>query len=93
MSYVPTYKKSDWKAICDRCGFLFKASQLKETWDGLYVDQACWEPRHPMDFQKGIKDDPSVPWTRPEGADTETGSSGWESTKTSVPSGTFDGSL
>jgi len=57
------------------------------------VCKADWEPRHPSDFQKGIKDDPSVEWTRPEGTDSETDDSGWEDTKTDVPSGTFDGSL
>lgn len=93
MSYTPRYKQGEWKAICARCGFLFHSADLKETWDGLYVDKACWEPRHPMDFQKGIKDDPSVEWTRPESTDSETDSSGWADTKTDVPDGTFDGSL
>jgi len=46
-----------------------------------------------MDFQKGIKDDPSVPWTRPEGEDTETDTSGWADTKTDVPEGTNDNGL
>ena len=61
----------DWNAICDRCGFKFKASQLKEEWTGLQVCKECWEPRHPLDFERGIPDDPSVPWTRPDSdADT-----------------------
>ena len=29
--------RGDWNAICDRCGFKFKASELKKTWDNLYV--------------------------------------------------------
>ncbi len=93
MSYAPHYKKGEWKGICDICGFLFHSSDLKETWTGLYVDKACWEPRHPADFQKGIKDDPSVEWTRPEGVDQETDASGWEDTKTDVPDGNFPGDL
>lgn len=93
MSYKPSYEKGAHKAICDRCGFLFKSSQMRKTWDGLYVDEACWEPRHPSDFQKGIKDDPSVEWTRTEGADTETDSSGWADTETDVPTSTFEGDL
>lgn len=60
----------DWNAQCDRCGFKFKASDLKKTWDGLYVCKDDWEPRHPMDFLKGRKDDPSVPWSRPESSDS-----------------------
>jgi len=87
-----TFKKGDWKATCDRCGEHFHASQLKKTWDGLYVCHADYEVRHPMDFQKGIPDDPSVAWTRPEGTDVETDDSAWAG-GTSVPTGTFDGNL
>lgn len=87
-----TFKKSDWLAICDRCGFKFHASQLKKTWDGFYVCKTDWEPRQPQDFLKGVKDDPSVAWTRPEQPDVEVDSSGWAAID-SVPDGTFDGSL
>lgn len=59
-------KLGDWKATCDRCGFDFHASQLKPTWDNLMVCKECWEPRHPQDFLRGVPDDPSVAWTRPD---------------------------
>jgi hypothetical protein len=59
------YRKGDWKATCDRCGFDFHASELKPTWDNLYVCKCCWESRHPQDFLRGVPDDPNVPWTRP----------------------------
>jgi len=62
-------KKGDWNAICDRCGFKYKASQLKKEWDGFYVCKTCWEPRHPSDFYKPSHRDETVPWTRPEPAD------------------------
>ena len=29
------YKSGDWLAICDSCGRKFKASQLRERWDGF----------------------------------------------------------
>ena len=58
-------KRGDWNAECDRCGFKFKASKLKKTWDELYVCKKCWEPRHPQDYLQGIPDNPSVPWIRP----------------------------
>lgn len=93
MSYIPTYKKGDHKAICDRCGFLFKASELKKTWDGFYVCREDFETRHPQDFLKGVKDDPSVPWTRPESTDVETDTSGWADTTTDVPAGTNNNEL
>lgn len=59
-----------WKAICDRCGFEYFAFQLKKEWNGLMTCRACWEPRHPQDFVRSIKDEQAVPWTRPEPADT-----------------------
>jgi hypothetical protein len=93
MSYQVFYKKADWKSICDRCGFLYKASQLKKEWNGLRVCKVCWEPRHPQDFVRGKKDDQSVPWTRSESTDVETDSSAWAATTTAVPDGTNDGNL
>lgn len=59
----------DHNAICDRCGQKYKASSLRKTWDGLWVCQKDWEPRHPQELIRAIKDDPSVPWSRPEAQD------------------------
>lgn len=87
------FKKGDHNAICDRCGFKFKASQLRKTWDGFYVCQEDWEPRHPQDFLRGVKDDPSVPWTRSEQTDVETDTSSWADTTTDVPTGTNNNEL
>lgn len=66
------YKPGDWNAICDRCGFQYKASQLKKTWDGLMVCSKDWEPRQPQDFVKGVKDNQAVPWSRDEAPDSFT---------------------
>ena len=60
-----SYKKGQWLAICDRCGFEFLSGQMKKTWDGLYVDSSCFETRHPQDFVKGVKES-SIPYSRPE---------------------------
>lgn len=64
--YVP----GQWNALCDRCGFKFKARQLRKEWTGLRVCSGggtnnCWEPRHPQDLIKGKKDRQSPPWVRP----------------------------
>ncbi len=59
-------KLGDFNSICDRCGFKFKASQLREEWQGLRVCKSCYEPRHEQDFLKGHPDNPQVPWTRPD---------------------------
>ena len=56
----------DYNALCDECGFKYKASQLKLRWDGLRVCEKDFEHRHPHDFIRARYDDQSVPWTRPE---------------------------
>lgn len=60
------YKPGDWNAICDRCGFKFKASELKEEWTGLMVCEKDFELRHPQDFLRAKVDQISVPWVRME---------------------------
>ena len=87
-----TLKLGDWNAVCNRCGFKFKASQLRETWDHLWVCPEDWEPRHPQDFVRGVKDQDPVPFTNPEPADVHVsviydyGSGVNENT---IPTGTF----
>jgi len=63
----------DWNAICDICGLKLKASQLRKDWRGLMVCKEDYEQRHPQDFLRVRADDPSVPWTRPQGANQFTG--------------------
>lgn len=67
------YKHGDWNAICDICGFKFKASQLKKNWKGEMVCEQDWETRHPQELLRVPVDDPSVPWARPQGDDLFTG--------------------
>jgi len=64
------WKKGDWNGICQRCGFEFKFSELRKTWDGLWVCQDDWEPRQPQDYVRGLPDNQSVPVTSPESPDT-----------------------
>lgn len=56
-----------WNVICPVCGFKFKASQMRQRWDGLHVDVKCWEQRHPQEFLRSVPDNQSVPWTYPDG--------------------------
>lgn len=65
MAHIGYFKPGDNNAICDRCGKPFKASELRKTWDGLWVCRGDWEPRHPQDFVRGVKDDQSVRVSRP----------------------------
>ena len=82
-------------AICDRCGFEYKAAELRDEWSGLKVCSPCWEPRHPQDFQRIPRTEKSPPWTRPEPPDVfidvtyDTSSGVQENT---IPSGTFNSS-
>lgn len=65
------YKHGSWNALCDRCGFKYKADQLRKTWDGLYVCKRDWEERQPLEFIRGIPDKTDVPWTRSDSTTTE----------------------
>ena len=53
-------------AICDVCGFKFKASELRLRWDNLRVCADDMEQRHPQDLIKGITDNQAPPWSRPQ---------------------------
>jgi len=35
-------------ALCDRCGFRYKLLELRKEWNGLFVCQECYEPKHPQ---------------------------------------------
>lgn len=61
--------KKDWKVICDLSGFEVMASETVKRWDGLRVIRRFNEPRQPQDFVRGVRDNPAVPWTRPEQPD------------------------
>jgi len=70
MAKWPSYDKGDYDAICDSCGFKYKASELKLRWDGLMVCNKDWEPRQPQDFVRAKIDIQAVVWSRPEAYDT-----------------------
>lgn len=59
------WKSGTWNAVCAVCGFQYKADQLRKRWDGFYVCEQDWEPRHVLDFFK-VKEDKSqsVPWSQ-----------------------------
>ena len=55
----------NWNALCDSCGRKFKASSLRQRWDGLMVCKEDYEVRHPQDFLRVQEEKISVPWARP----------------------------
>jgi hypothetical protein len=66
MGKADKYQHGTHNAICDTCGFKYKASQLRMTWDGFFVCDPCWEPRHPQDFVRGKVDKLRVDIVRPD---------------------------
>jgi hypothetical protein len=69
MAHADYLKHGDYNAICDACGHKYKFSQLKLRWDGLYVCSYDWEIRQPQDYVRGVRDNQSVPVSRPEAPD------------------------
>lgn len=63
------FKSGSWNAICDVCGFKFKADQMKKRWDGLMTCEADFEHDHPQKYLKVREDKTSVPWVRNRPAD------------------------
>lgn len=75
------YEPGQWNALCDRCGFKFKARQLRKEWTGLMVCSGsatndCWEPRNAQEKLRAKADRQSPPWVRPDtdGTDVSPGS-------------------
>lgn len=66
MGKADYYKHGTYNAICDTCGFKHKADQLQMTWDGFFVCDKCYEPRHPQDFVRAKLDRQRVPVARPD---------------------------
>jgi hypothetical protein len=60
------YRSGDPWRVCDVCGFDIRASQTVKRWDGLWVCQQDWEPRHPQDMVRGRVDRQRVSEPRPE---------------------------
>ncbi len=63
------YVLGDYNAICQMCGFKYKASELRKRWDGVMVCKKDYEPRHPQDFIRAIPEQAQLPFTSPEPPD------------------------
>ena len=69
------YNPKSYNVICQRCGFKYKAEQVREEWTGLLVCHGprtndCWEPRNRQDFQRPHRPTKPLPWKRPEATDS-----------------------
>ena len=54
----------EYNTICDVCGFKFKASELKQRWDGPMVCPEDWETRNILDFYRQRNDTHKLPFVR-----------------------------
>jgi len=48
------------RALCDRCAFEYKLSELKQEWNGAKVCSECYEPKHPQLELLTAKADPEA---------------------------------
>lgn len=60
-----SYEPGNWVALCDVCGFKFKALDLRRRWDNLMVCKDDYEVRHSMDFLRVQKEKITVEFSRP----------------------------
>lgn len=74
-----------WNVICDRCGFKYKARQLRKEWTGLMVCSGggtndCHEERNQQEFVRGKVDRQNPQWVRTEAPDVfvTPGSQSWD---------------
>ena len=58
-----------YSAICDVCGLKYKASELMKRWDGAMVCKWDYETRHPQEFVRAKRDNPVLPFIRPDSTD------------------------
>lgn len=66
MGKADYWADGQWNFTCDLCGAKSKSGTAMKTWDGFYVCRQHKEARNPQDFLRGVKDNQSVPWSRPE---------------------------
>lgn len=57
------------QAIDPASGFKVPLSNLERQWDNQLIDRRFIDKRNPQDFVRGIKDDQSLPYSRPESPD------------------------
>jgi hypothetical protein len=59
------WASGEWNFICELCGAKRKSKDGVKTWDGHYVCSSHKEVRNPQDFVRGVRENLTVPWSRP----------------------------
>lgn len=65
MGLADYFAPGEWNFYCDLCGRKRKSGDAMKTWDGFYVCKEHKEARNPQDFVRGVEEDLSIPWSRP----------------------------
>lgn len=60
------YAPGEHNVACFQCGRKFKSSQMFKHWQGYLVCRDHWEPRHPQDFVKAVREDVVIPNAQPQ---------------------------
>lgn len=60
------YADGQWNVTCDLCGKKVKSGEAVKTWNNFYVCRHHREQRNPQDYLRGIRDNQSVPFSRPQ---------------------------
>jgi hypothetical protein len=70
MGSADFWADGQWNFFCDLCGRKEKSGNAMKTWNNFRICKHHKEVRNPQDFIRGVKDDQTVPWSRPEAPDT-----------------------
>jgi hypothetical protein len=63
MGQADYFLEGAWNFRCQECGKKLKSVEALRRWDNLWVGPECYEIRNPQDFQRGIPDQQTPPWT------------------------------
>lgn len=63
------FKSGEWKVLCDVCGVVYRASEIKRRWDGAMCCPSDWELRQPLDFLRVKPENNQLPFRRPDPLD------------------------
>ena len=66
------YKAGSWWVHCPVCQFKYRGEVMKRRWDGQWVCPPDWEPRHPQELIRGVKEKQTVPIPLKENVTMET---------------------
>jgi len=58
------------QAIDPASGFKVPLANLERQWDNQMIDRRFIDKRNPQDYVRGVRDDQSLPFARPETPDT-----------------------